>query len=272
MLGNIISAGANFIGGLIGQNAQAEQQEQNRALQREFAQSGIQWKVADARAAGIHPMYALGAPTMSPAVSVQGSPMASAVSAMGQDIGRGINATRSVEDRNSAFNDTVQAMQVTRMGLENDLLASQIARIRDNPNPPMPTGSSRGPKGGTDPTNITEENEFKERARLAFGGKVWPTDPGTSSAEQWEDRYGDEGMGSLMGFAVFYKDMITQYGPPKDWPPQIWRAVNEAAAASKRGEGFPGGVQKMFNRAADAGVRNVWRSSIPGRVYDYFRR
>lgn len=36
-----------------------EQQNQNIALQREFAQMGIRWRVEDAKAAGLHPMYAL---------------------------------------------------------------------------------------------------------------------------------------------------------------------------------------------------------------------
>jgi len=35
------------------------QQERNTALQREFAQHGIRWRVEDAKAAGLHPLYAL---------------------------------------------------------------------------------------------------------------------------------------------------------------------------------------------------------------------
>lgn len=41
--------------------AQSERQaERNIALQKEFAQHGIQWRVADAQAAGLHPLYAIG--------------------------------------------------------------------------------------------------------------------------------------------------------------------------------------------------------------------
>jgi len=36
-----------------------EQGERNAALQREFAQHGIRWRVEDAKAAGLHPLYAL---------------------------------------------------------------------------------------------------------------------------------------------------------------------------------------------------------------------
>lgn len=35
--------------------------DQNAATQREFAQMGLQWKVADAKAAGLHPLSAIGA-------------------------------------------------------------------------------------------------------------------------------------------------------------------------------------------------------------------
>lgn len=83
----------------------------NEALQREFAQMGIRWRVEDAKAAGLHPLYALGgsgaAYAPAPAL-VHGSPpevRAPRVEAslrspgdfglasMGQDIGRALAAT-----------------------------------------------------------------------------------------------------------------------------------------------------------------------------------
>jgi hypothetical protein len=42
---------------------------QNAALQREFAQNSIQWKVKDAKKAGLHPLYGIGANTVSPSAS-----------------------------------------------------------------------------------------------------------------------------------------------------------------------------------------------------------
>lgn len=99
-----------------------EQLQSSEALQREFAQMGLRWKVADATAAGLHPVYALGGSgaTFSPSsivmpfgstnqVASQGSaPHAEAPRAissqsvapdvsswmarMGQDLGRAISA------------------------------------------------------------------------------------------------------------------------------------------------------------------------------------
>lgn len=57
LLGGVAaSIAAPIIGGLFQRSANRE----NAQNQREFAQMGIQWRVADAKAAGLHPLYALG--------------------------------------------------------------------------------------------------------------------------------------------------------------------------------------------------------------------
>lgn len=181
MLGSIISAGANLLGGLMGKNsadsAQRSNEEMNARnirLQREFAQNGIRWKVDDARAAGIHPLYALGAPTVSyqPASvgAVADTSMANAMANMGQDLSRAINTTRTSEERDQAFADTVQALTIQKMGLENELLGSQIAKLRQTSNPPMPGDSS-----------------------LQIGGVKWLTDPKTVDSDAISQRYGEPG-------------------------------------------------------------------------------
>lgn len=83
-------------------------QSQNEALQREFAQMGIRWKVQDAEAAGLHPLYALGgsgaafapspalvhgsSPEVKPALR-DPSPPVGYLGSMGQEIGRALSAT-----------------------------------------------------------------------------------------------------------------------------------------------------------------------------------
>lgn len=132
MLGAIIGAGASIAGGLFQNNA-AKQQAQ---LQKQFAKNGIQWKVEDAKKAGIHPLYALGAQTHSYTPQAVGD---MGLSQAGQDISRAIDATRSKSDRLDAFGKTVQALQLQRMGLENELLGAQIAKTKQGAAPPMPT-------------------------------------------------------------------------------------------------------------------------------------
>lgn len=139
MIGSLISAGASLIGGLIGSNnekkarqqaeAQALRQEQ---LQREFAQNSIQWRVQDAKAAGLHPLAALGAQTQSYSpISVgyqPGSAMPNAVAQMGQDIGRAVSARGTQQER--AYQATTQALSLRRMELENQVLENQVNASR----------------------------------------------------------------------------------------------------------------------------------------------
>lgn len=98
----------------------------NASLQREFAQQGIRWRVEDAKAAGLHPLAALG---MQPA---QASPSFQWI--QGQDTSRAARANMTDVERTA---DIIQALSIEKLGLENDLLASQIARTRSE-TPPGP--------------------------------------------------------------------------------------------------------------------------------------
>lgn len=118
----IASAASSIFNSISGKN-EARHQER---LQREFAQNQIQWKVADAKKAGIHPLYALGAPTMSYSPTSVGG--AEAMPDMGQDISRALGAGMPKEGQITAFDAAVQDLTLKKFGLENELLASQIAR------------------------------------------------------------------------------------------------------------------------------------------------
>lgn len=175
MIPALISAGAAIAGGLIKarseRNANAANSanaDRNIQMQREFAQNGIRWKVEDAKRAGIHPMYALGASgaSFSP-VSIGAQPVsgvADALASAGQDIGRAVHATRTAQERRQAELDAFISAQVSaqedrdrakreearqdglyfiqaqRGSLENEILALQLARLRQQGNPPMPAG------------------------------------------------------------------------------------------------------------------------------------
>lgn len=100
MWGTIISAAAPIIGGLLSNKQSADNKAEDVALQREFAQNGIRWKVADAKAAGLHPLHALGASTASytPSISVTDG-LGNAMSEAGQGLGRAINAQQTQSER-----------------------------------------------------------------------------------------------------------------------------------------------------------------------------
>lgn len=60
-IGSLINAGMSTYNTKKTNEANERIAEQNRQMQREFAQNSIQWKVNDAKAAGLHPLSAIGA-------------------------------------------------------------------------------------------------------------------------------------------------------------------------------------------------------------------
>lgn len=156
VLGSIISAVAGLIGGsraagaassaTMDANASNRQiNRENIAMQKLFAQEGIRWKVADAKAAGIHPLYALGANTVSFQPSSIGAiPDMSkadkwnALRDAGQDIGRAISAKQTTAER---LQERLLLAQIEGQEIENASKASDVAR-KFNPTqqpPPMPS-------------------------------------------------------------------------------------------------------------------------------------
>lgn len=125
-------------------------------LQREFAQNGIRWKVEDAKAAGLHPIYALGGggASYSPSAVSVGSDTSADLGRdlgnMGAGLGRAVAAAGSKEDRAATeYTTAMRALGLQRAGLENQNLELQIAASRAalqraQLGPPMPTGISVG--------------------------------------------------------------------------------------------------------------------------------
>lgn len=211
MLGALIGAGAQLAGGLLGMKSQdkankaAEQQnERNIALQKEFAQSGIQWKVKDAEAAGVHPLFALGANTTSFQPSSVGGGAAdfSFLGEAGQNIGRAIDSTRSTPATALALQAT--KTQIAGLELDNELKkvslmsALRTAGVGQHPGLPgahdiypLPGQASSGIVSSVPPGHDARAPQFTH-PDLALEGKAWKRAPGTSDAQTWEDVYGDE--------------------------------------------------------------------------------
>lgn len=138
MFGSIIAAGSSLLGGLFGQSNQNKQMDKQIAAQREFAQHGVRWKVDDAKAAGVHPLYALGANTHSfSPIGLGSNDLGAGVAGAGQEIGRAIDARGTAPER--AYTASLQKLQLQRGELENALLASQLARMNSPSQLPPPT-------------------------------------------------------------------------------------------------------------------------------------
>lgn len=174
MLPALIAAGTSILGGILGKN-QADKQAK---LQQQFAQNGIQWKVEDAKKAGIHPLYALGANTVSYNPVGVGD-WTQSIAQSGQDIGRAINASRTGSARVDAYTATAQNLTLRKMDLENQVLAAQLARINQTQTPPFPGDNNLIPGQGNSgivsqgvKTIPMERNASKEGALHQEAGVV----------------------------------------------------------------------------------------------------
>jgi hypothetical protein len=123
--------------------AQERANQQNIQLQKDFAQKGIRWRVADAKKAGIHPLYAIGAntPTFSPSVQSVGDSGAGLGS---QAVGRAIAATGGALQHNKSYQKAVEGLTIRRMELENTKLASDIAVARQGALTAGPLANTHG--------------------------------------------------------------------------------------------------------------------------------
>lgn len=173
----------NFLGKLIGGSAQthpaaimgqglkqtlenreiSKKQQEQVKLQKEFAQNGIQWKVRDAQAAGIHPLAALGAQTMSyTPSSIGGSDYADSgvqmAASMGQDISSALFRNSTAEQRQAtALQQQSMMLDIEGKTIDNQIRAQQLKQMSSTPafpssNSDMPLltgqGDSRPTAGG----------------------------------------------------------------------------------------------------------------------------
>lgn len=156
--GAIVGGLGSIVGGALSGSAQSaanaanlewakKQWQKNYAMQKEFAQHGLQWRSEDAKRAGLHPLAALGV-NMSGAspVSVGGEQMADTSAgetarSMGQDISRAITATQTREQR------ILNNLQLESQTLENSYkraLINKLAKETAMIGPPMPPAVEPG--------------------------------------------------------------------------------------------------------------------------------
>ena len=117
----------------IGTGAQMYMQKKAQKKAEARDDSSIQRRVADAKKAGIHPLYALGGSTGSGPSATAGVP----------DLGRmGQNIGSAIQKHMDPVTKTIQTLQLEKAGLENDMLRAQITRLTNETatQPPMPLG------------------------------------------------------------------------------------------------------------------------------------
>ncbi|AXL15117.1 DNA pilot protein [Microviridae sp.] len=113
-IGDAIGGVGSIVGGIIGGNNAQAVAGMNYEAQKEFAQNGIRWKVEDAKRAGIHPLYALGASTngFTPVRGYEGDyGISDAAAHFGQGFERAQQAKMTKEERDKQdVRDAIQDM------------------------------------------------------------------------------------------------------------------------------------------------------------------
>lgn len=223
---------ANFIGAHQERQHEMGMANKNIDMQREFAQHGIRWKVEDAKRAGIHPLYALGAQSASFSPVSQGSGgMGEAWARSGQELSRAMRATSTEAERE------MQAIQLAALKtdlegkqIDNQLRLSQLHRMSQT-GPPMP--GSQNFIGGQGNSGLIAEKPLERTATrkgsphaepgavpdvgfaLTGGGAVVPV-PSDNVKQKIEDNFFHEAAhffrnNILPNFGVYHSS------PPGDW-------------------------------------------------------
>lgn len=167
-----------------------EQIARNYQTQKEFAQYGVRWRVEDARAAGIHPLAALGYQGPSYSASV-GNPYsggpdysgANYINNMGQDISRAIMAKATASERAAAAaaQSTYDGLQLENMRLQNEGLSLENQlRTRKLANlagpglpPPMPVTEGSGAVSTVPFENTTRDPKNPAADAGTFSDYSW---------------------------------------------------------------------------------------------------
>lgn len=220
---DILGGLGSVIGSWISSSAQKDIASQNIENQKLFAQNGIQWKVADAQKAGIHPLVGLGAQTQSfSPVSVGDSGWSDSLGKLGQDITRAMKANSDEATREQIDNATARKLDLEKKTLENDVLRAELngmvnraSRAASQLGPAMPAGAAAGvpiprpgPARSADGLALNED-EMKQKPGDAPAqvysrpfGYYLEHNPWFSDGQVAEDRYGDSEILSTMKAAA----------------------------------------------------------------------
>ncbi|AFS65319.1 putative DNA pilot protein [Dragonfly-associated microphage 1] len=142
----------DILGARMTNRSNERQMRANIEYQREFAQHGIRWRVEDAKAAGLHPLYALGAQTPSFSPVMYQDAVGDAVARGGQNIGNAVMRAMDSKQREAQeLSLELLRSQIRETDARGLALLSEAARGRQGANEaaPMP------------PLNVTREGSLE---------------------------------------------------------------------------------------------------------------
>ena len=210
--GALAGAAIGAVGSLIGGKKAADNSKavakMNIEAQKEFAQNSIRWRVEDAKNAGIHPLYSLGASTNSftPVSGYTGDyGISDAANTFGQGINRAVQAKMTNEERQALqakqeMQETFQLADLNMRQQESDAktlmyksealrnyAASQQA-LKDSALPPaMPSGRPQVMTGQGDSPYLDKPIPREGWLLDEKGRKLQPI-PSEDLADRTEDK------------------------------------------------------------------------------------
>lgn len=198
-VGATAAAGSDLISGALDRRSQESINAENIAYQKEFAQNGIQWRVKDAQAAGVSPLFALGASgaTFSPS-----------------------SVALNYDDVSRAGGRFARAAEVMASQKNSDLIQAQIDEARSRTNYNNTMSSVEWMRGWSDFTRAVrpglpglpssfdqpgDPNAKPAALDWPVGGHV-KTDPNVTPNQVLQNEYGNLGA-DVLGLAQMVKDL-----------------------------------------------------------------
>lgn len=162
--GSIISAGSSLVGGLLGNSSASSINQSNQNFAREqfeyqkaLHQNQLQWRVEDAKKAGLHPLAGIGvqAPSFSP-VSASTTPLDySWIGDLGQSANYGATKAKDRKQQAQMLDLQMRGLELDNEykqaqidALKVDTLASSIASNQAWQSPANPTLNAKEPNNG----------------------------------------------------------------------------------------------------------------------------
>lgn len=185
--GSLIAGGASILGGLMGSNSEKKAVKESKRQFEIQANEAIQRRVADARKAGVHPLFALGASAnISPTISAGASnSMGDAVSRAGAQIGDML-ASRSGREHQK----TLQTMQLAQGAA--DLRRTNAATALDMAQTQLALSEAKraqvNANASQDGIGVTEVPHTPKKLKTPLG--TWQTGDAVPT-QAVEDEYGD---------------------------------------------------------------------------------
>lgn len=163
---------------------QAEELNANNiAMQREFAKNSIRWKIEDARAAGLHPLAAIGATgsSFTPVGAFsenQPASLAPGLAEVGQNISRAIASTSTSEEKQYQKLQLAHAkLNLEGQAIENQMKLSQLHQL-NSAGPALPGSSNFMPGQGDSGMKINPSSRISSDPSRPAQQLGWVPDVG----------------------------------------------------------------------------------------------